>query len=128
MTTWDDLPRDLHIRIVKHLDIDARIKTCLIGRLRIPASLKCKHGRIVQGRTKVCAGDLVSSSTEVHLGSRCRFPWAPTFMAPIYMICFMPDVKGSTEHSWRVLHYIEDKLHSHGLDPIQNKWTLLRTT
>ena len=130
MTTWDDLPRDLHLRIIKYLDIDTRIKMGLIGRLRIPQSVENKlsatFDKISHGRTKYYVDGLESSSTEVLLGSRNRFVWAPNCMDPIYVVCFTPPVKGMIKYSWKVNHFTQDnKVHVHGWDPSNHKWALV---
>jgi len=36
----DILPRDTQIEIIKHFDMDARIKTGIIGKLKVPENLK----------------------------------------------------------------------------------------
>lgn len=131
MTTWDDLPRDLHLRVAKNMDMDTRIKAGIVTRLRVPAPLKAKLsavlGRIVHGRTKYRYGSCESSSTEVGLGSRNRFPWAPNFMSPIYVLRYSPAARRFAP-GWRVLHYFDDKLCSYAWDPASNGWFLKITT
>lgn len=39
---YADLPRDLQLQVIKHFDMDTRIKCGIIGRLKVPQSLKDK--------------------------------------------------------------------------------------
>ncbi len=39
MTNWGDLPRDIHLQVIKHFDIDTRIKTGIIHKLKVPPKL-----------------------------------------------------------------------------------------
>lgn len=129
MTSWADLPRDMHLRVIKHLDTDTRIKVGLVQRLRVPKSLQEKLsavlGRIVNGRTKYCSGYFESSSSELDLGSRNMFPRAPDLMSPIYVLCYTPSLKGFTSSwdNWRVEHYVNHKIYSYSLDTAKNRWS-----
>lgn len=134
MTSWADLPRDLQLRVIKHLDTDTRIKIGLVQRLRVPKALEDKLSavlcRIVQGRTRYFSGSFEASSSEVDLGSRNRFPRAPNLMSPIYVLCYTPRLRGFTRSSWakwQIEHYVHDKAYSYSLDTSKNRWSMLRT-
>lgn len=123
MMSWADLPRDLQLRVIKHLDTDTPIKLGLVQRLRVPKPLQEKlsavFGRIVHGRTKYCSGYFEAYSSELDLGSRNRFPWAP-----IYVLTYTPPLKSFTRRwaKWQVEHYVDDKGYSHSLDTAKNRW------
>lgn len=126
MTSWADLPRDLHLRIIKHLDIDTRIKAGIVTRLRVPKALEAKLsavcGRIVQGRTRFYYLDSSKSfSSEADLGSRARFVSALNLMLPVYTLFYYPAAK-RVDARWQVNHYVDDTICSYSL--YDNKWSL----
>jgi hypothetical protein len=51
--SYEELPRDVHLSIVKHFDIDTRIKTKLIGKLKIPPSFFLKLDKNLKQRLEI---------------------------------------------------------------------------
>jgi hypothetical protein len=45
---FDTLPRDLQLQVIKHFDMDTRIKCGMIGRLRVPHKIK----ELIQAKTQ----------------------------------------------------------------------------
>jgi hypothetical protein len=49
--SFDNLPRELQLYVFKHFDMDTRIKTGIINKLRVPKSLIHKLEQYIANRT-----------------------------------------------------------------------------
>ena len=110
---WDQLPRDLVLKIVKQLDIDTRIKLGIVVKMRVPENIK-------NNLTKVLSPPHDESDiyTTRSVGTNKRYGF--------FKYAIFYNKHPSLKPKWMTHHFDNSMLHVYYLNK-DNTWVYKRT-